>query len=138
MTRLLRTLLSLVAVALLTSACSSAPGADGLRDSFAQQLAANKFISEFQRSGDDMIFKGPRPDGAPATWRVHIESASVEKQADARQPYRGTVTSSWYVDGEKVAVTGSDSNLPIELTSNGLGQECWAFWEGNAKRWSWE
>jgi hypothetical protein len=138
MIRLLTTLFGLVAAALLTSGCSAAPGTDGLRDSFAQQLAANTFVTAFQRSGDDMTFKGPRPDGAPATWRVHIESAQVEKQADARQPYKGTVTSSWYVDGEKVTVTGGDSNLPIELTSNGLGQECWAFWEGNTRRWSWE
>jgi hypothetical protein len=123
---------------LFTSACSSAPGTDSLRDSFAQQLAANTFISEFQRSGDNMTFKGPRPDGAPATWRVQITSASVEPQSDAKQPYKGTVASSWYVDGQEVKITGGDSNLPIELTENGLSQDCWAFWQPEAKRWSWE
>ena len=126
------------AVALLTSGCSRAPGTDGLRDSFAQQLGANTFISEFQHSGDNMTFKGPRPDGTPATWRVQITAASVEPQSDARQPYKGTVASSWFVDGQEIKITGGDSNLPIELTSNGLSQECWAFWEPNAKHWSWE
>ena len=91
MTRLLGSLLVLLA---LTTACNSAPPADGLRDSFAEQLSANKFISDFQRSGDNI--------------------------------------------GEKVEITGADSNLPIELTSNGLGQECWAFWDAGAKRWGWE
>ena len=35
-------------------ACTSTPPADGLRDSFAQQLASNKFVSGFERSGDNM------------------------------------------------------------------------------------
>lgn len=122
----------------LASGCSRAPDPGGLRDSFAQQLAANKFISDFQRRGDDLTFRGPRPDGVPATWRVHIDSAVVEAQSGGSQPYKGTVTSSWYVDGEKIESAGTESNLPIELTSNGLGQECWAFWEPDAKRWSWE
>ena len=135
MTRLLG--LALAAV-LLTSACSRAPRAEELRDSFAQQLAANTFISEFQRNGDNMTFKAPRPDGVPATWRVQITSASVEQQSDGKQPYKGTVASSWFVDGQEIKITGSDSNLPIELTSNGLSQECWAFWDPEAKRWSWE
>ncbi len=135
MTRLLGSLLVLLA---FTSACNNAPPADGLRDSFAQQLSANKFISDFQRSGDNITFKGPRPDGTPSIWRVHIDSATVEPQARETQPFKGTVSSSWFVNGEKVEITGADSNLPIELTSNGLSQECWAFWEAATKRWSWE
>ncbi len=135
MTRLLGSLLVLLA---LTTACNSAPPADGLRDSFAEQLSANKFISDFQRSGDNITFKGPRPDGTPSVWRVHIDAATVEAQKDEKQPFKGTVTSSWFVNGEKVEITGADSNLPIELTSNGLGQECWAFWDAGAKRWGWE
>jgi hypothetical protein len=133
-----RPLGALLVLALLTAACGSAPGPDSLRDSFARQLAANNFVSEFQRSGDNMTFKGPRPDGAPATWRVHIESARIEKQADAKQPFKGTVTSSWYVNGEEIKISGNESNLPVELTSNGLGQECWAFWDPGARRWGWE
>jgi hypothetical protein len=124
---------------LLLVGCSSAPGSDGLRESFAQQLSANTFISDFQRNGDTMTFKGPRPDGTPAMWQVHIDTATVAEQAsNTRQPYKGTVSSTWSVDGQPVTITGGDSNLPLELTSNGLSQECWAFWEADAKRWSWE
>lgn len=137
MPRLLPLVLALVAT-LASTSCSSAPGAEGLRDSFAQQLAANTFISEFHRSGDTMTFRGPRPDGTPALWRVQIESAVIAQQDDARQPYKGTVRSSWFVGGEKVEITGGDSNLPIELTSNGLSQDCWAFWLADEKKWSWE
>ena len=127
-----------IGVALVTIACSTAPADNGLRDSFASQLAGNTFISEFQRSGDDMTFRAPRPDGTPSTWRVHIDTTSIETQSNEKQPYKGTVQSSWYVNGERVVITGADSNLPLELTSNGLSQECWAFWERDAKRWSWE
>src|SRR6476661_6952624 len=128
----------LLAALLFAAACSNDPREDGLRDSFAQQLAANKFIAEFQRSGDDMTFRAPRPDGTPSTWRVHIDQTAVEPQSNERQPFKGTLRSSWYVNGEKIEITGRDSNLPIELTSNGLSQECWAFWEANERRWSWE
>lgn len=127
-----------LALACFITACSSTPPVDGLRDSFAQQLAANKFVSDFQRSGDNMTFKGPRPDGTPSIWRVHIDTATVQEQSDAKQPYKGTIASSWYVNGEQIVITGGDSNLPIELTSNGLGQECWAYWDAANKRWSWE
>ncbi len=136
MTRLLASLLVLLAC---TTACNSAPPADGLRDSFAQQLSANTFVSDFQRSGDNITFKGPRPDGTPSIWRVHIDTTSVEPQKEnTAEPWKGTVTSSWFVNGEKVDITGADSNLPIELTSNGLSQECWAFWDAATKRWGWE
>lgn len=136
-----RSLLTCLAALVLTvaaSACASAPGAEGLRDSFAAQLEANTFVSKFERSGDNMTFTAPRPDGAPAVWRVHIDSATVDAQDNSRQPYKGTVKSSWFVDGQKVEITGSESNLPLELLSNGLSQDCWAFWEADARRWSWE
>jgi hypothetical protein len=129
---------ALAVAALVTIACSTAPADNGLRDSFASQLAANTFISGFQRSGDDMTFRAPRPDGTPSTWRVHIDKTAIETQPKEKQPYKGTVQSSWYVNGEKVNITGADSNLPLELTSNGLSQECWAFWETDQQRWSWE
>lgn len=135
MTRRLGLILALVC---FITACSSTPPADGLRDSFAQQLSANKFLSDFQRSGDNMTFKAPRPDGTPSIWRVHIDTATVQQQSDEKQPYKGTIASSWFVNGEQIVITGRDSNLPIELTSNGLSQECWAYWDPTAKRWSWE
>jgi hypothetical protein len=114
------------------------PGADGLRDSFAQQLAANGFIKDFQRSGDDLTFSGPDATGREGKWRVHIDSAVVEPNANADQPYKGTVKSSWYSNGQLVTPHGSSSNLPPELMDNGLAQECWAMWDGAAKRWGWE
>lgn len=136
--RSLLTCVAAFAITVATSACTSAPATEGLRDSFAAQLAANRFVSKFERSGDNMTFSAPRPDGSPAVWRVHIDSATVEPQDDSRQPYKGTVRSSWFVDGQKVEVTGNESNLPLELLSNGLSQDCWAFWEAETKRWSWE
>jgi hypothetical protein len=124
---------------MLGGACSSAPGVDGLRESFAAQLAANKSVSDLQRTGDEMTFKGPRADGTQGSWRVRITSARVDPQSsDTRQPYKGTVSSSWFVDGAEVKITGNQSNLPLELISNGLAQECFAFWEADAKKWSWE
>lgn len=128
----------LLTLTVLMAGCARPPAADGLRDSFAAQLAANTFVSEFQRSGDNMTFKAPRPDGEPAMWRVHINTAVVEKQDSKTQPWKGTVTSSWFVNGEEIVPRGTDSNLPLELTSNGLGQECWAFWEADKQLWSWE
>lgn len=138
MTRLAAARLVLVLAAVFSAACSGKPADADLRDSFAQQLAANTFVSGFQRSGDSLTFKAPRPDGTPSTWRVQIDSTAIAEESSKTQPYKGTVRSSWYVDGEKVDIKGSESNLPIELTSNGLSQECWAFWEADAKRWSWE
>ncbi len=128
----------LFVLALLVSACSSAPGESGLRDSFAQQLASNRFLTDFARDGDTLTFKAPSPDGTPAAWRVHIDSVKIEPQENTRQPFKGTVASSWFVNGQQVAITGADSNLPRELTSNGLGQECWALWEPGKKTWGWE
>ncbi len=138
MSRMRSLLLAVFLTSLASLSCSSAPGVEGLRDSFARQLAANTFISEFRRDGNTMTFRGPRPDGTPAEWRVQIDSATVEPQNDPRQPYKGTIKSSWSVSGEKIEISGGDSNLPIELTSNGLSQDCWAFWLPDTKTWSWE
>ena len=132
---LLSTAIVIVAVAI--SACSR-PGESGLRDSFAQQLAANRFIKDFQRTGDDLTFSGPGSEGGTAAWRVHIDSAVVEPSDDAARPYKGTVKSSWYVNEQLVQAEGPDSNLPIELIANGLSQDCWAFWVAATKRWNWE
>jgi hypothetical protein len=70
---------------------------------------------------------------------VHIESAVIEDNANEAQPYKGTIASSWYADGQKIEPSGADSNLPLELTSNGLSNgECWAFWDKAGEKWSWE
>jgi hypothetical protein len=129
-----------IVAALMIAACGK-PGADGLRDSFAQQVASNRFIRDYQRNGDDLTFSGPGAEGGTAKWRVHIDSAVVEPNDDAAtraaQPYKGVVKSSWYSDDQLVRPSGRDSNLPIELLSNGVSQDCWAFWDEAAKKWSW-
>jgi hypothetical protein len=133
-------------VALALAACSGAPPEQGLRDSFAAQLAANRFVKQFQRTGDDLTFVGPGPEGGSASWRVHIDSTVVDANDDPsveaadreKLPYRGTVKSSWYADGVKIEPAGGESNLPFELMSNGLSQDCWAFWNRSTDKWSWE
>ena len=127
-----------LAAALAAAACSTAPGEQGLRDSFAEQLGANRFVKDFQRNGNELTFVGPGPNGGEAKWRVQIESAIVEANEDEAQPYKGTIRSSWFGDGIKIEPKGADSNLPFELMSNGLAQEPWAFWNKAAGRWSWE
>ncbi|MGE3510964.1 MAG: hypothetical protein AB7N65_19005 [Vicinamibacterales bacterium] len=131
---------AIVVFALLISVagCSSGPGAQTLRDSFAEQLSANKFITDFKRSGDEMTFQGPTAEGGKGSWRVRIDSAVVEATGKDAQPYKGTVKSSWFIGDEQVRPSGMDSNLPIELVSNGLSQDCWALWDPVASRWGWE
>jgi hypothetical protein len=129
---------ALLAATALSAACSGAPAAQGLRDSFAQQLGGNKFVKEFQRSGDEMTFVGPGPEGGTAKWRVHIDSAAVEPNQDQKMPYKGTVKASWFADGQKIEPRGTQSNLPFELTANGLAQECYALWDPAGKKWGWE
>lgn len=128
----------LITFAALAAGCSSAPGEQGLRDSFAQQLGGNKFVKEFQRSGDEMTFVGPGPEGGTAKWRVHIDSAAIEPNQDPKMPYKGTAKSSWFADGQKIEPRGSQSNLPYELTANGLAQECYALWDPAGNKWGWE
>jgi hypothetical protein len=136
--RLIRTT---VALAFLTIACGGGgPDEASLRDSFAQQVAANEFVSDFVRNGDEMTFTGPGPEGGTAMWRIQIDSAVIEENADdpERHPYRGTVRSSWYADGVEIEPSGNQANLPFELISNGVSQDCWALWEPEAERWGWE
>jgi hypothetical protein len=126
-----------IALAFGGIACGG-PDEVGLRDSFAAQLAANKFLRDVQRNGDEVTFTGAGADGGTAKWRVHIDSSSIEPNDDEAKPYKGTIKSSWYSDGKIVQPSGSESHLPIELMANGLSQVCWAFWDKAAKRWEWE
>jgi hypothetical protein len=131
--------LIVVAAAAVMAACSSKPSVDALRDSFAQQLQANKFVSDFQRNGDDFRFSGPGANGEDkAIWRVHIDMAAVEDNSDAGKPFRGVVKSSWYSNDQLVTPRGRDSNLPVPLTSGGLAQDCWALWNPATSKWEWE
>ncbi|MGE3178143.1 MAG: hypothetical protein AB7O32_11780 [Vicinamibacterales bacterium] len=127
-----------LAAALVTSACSSKPGDDTLRDSFAQQLGSNRFLKDFTRNGDEMTFTAEGVETEEAQWRVHIDSTSIDENNSETQPYKGTVKSSWFANGQQVLPRGGSSNLPIGLQSNGLSQDCWAFWEAEKKAWSWE
>jgi hypothetical protein len=85
-----------------------------------------------------MTFTGPTVDGSKGTWRVHIDSATVDATDKPVQPYKGTIKSSWSVNGQAVKPAGSESNLPIELMANGLSQDCWALWDASPGRWGWE
>jgi hypothetical protein len=128
----------LIAAAALQAACSGQPGEQGLRDSFAQQLGTNRFIKDYQRSGDEMTFVGPGPEGGTAKWRVHIDSAVIEPNDDESMPYKGTVKSSWFADGQKIEPSATRPTLPFEVSSNGISQDCWAFWNAAEEKWDWE
>lgn len=120
-------------------ACGGKPGDDSLRASFATQLAANRFVKTFTQSADGLRFSGPGARGeTTAAWRVRIDSASVEANDDPSKPYKGVVKATWFANDQPIAPRGRDSNLPLELTSNGLAQECWAFWDRGAGAWTWE
>jgi hypothetical protein len=124
---------------LLASACGDGrPSASGLRDSFAAQLAANPFVRDVQPDGDAITFSGRAADGRVSAWRIVIDSAEVEPNDDPSLPFKGTIRSSWYSDGQPVRPSGRESNLPAELISNGLAQECWALWNSASARWEWE
>jgi hypothetical protein len=129
--------LATIAAALAITACGT-PGVAGLRDSFAEQVKANRFVSDFQRNGDELLFSAPDGAGRTAKWRIHIDSSTVVPNKDPDRPFKGAVTSSWYANGEAVKPKGRDSNLPVELLDNGISQDCWAFWEKPSNRWSWE
>lgn len=129
-------------VGLLAVACNreaEPPLPTTLKDSFAQQLTANKAVKNLVRDGDDLKFSGPGPEGADsASWRVHFEAIAIAGNDDPAKPYKGVVRSSWYADDRRVMPSGANANLPLELIANGLAQECWAFWDKGAGRWSWE
>jgi hypothetical protein len=128
----------LLAAAALPACGGHVPPERSLRDSFARQVAVNKFIADFKQNGDELTFAGPTAQGGRGQWRIQIDTATIESNTAPTQPYKGTIKSSWFIDGVRVEPSRTDSNLPIELTSNGLSQDCWAFWERDAQRWSWE
>jgi hypothetical protein len=135
--RLVGTAATAILLMVITGGCGK-PGINDLRDSFAQQLAGNKFVKDFQKSADDLQFTGPGADGTVIKWRVHIDSAVIEPTKDAEKPYKGTVKSSWYAGDYKVMADRYESNLPLELISTGLAQDCWAVWNKTTNKWEWE
>jgi len=130
-------ILGAVILALFSPGCGK-PSVNDLRDSFAQQLAANKVVKDFQKNNDDLQFTGPGADGTIIKWRVHIDSAVIDDTKDNEKPYKGTVKSSWYAGDFKVVPDRYESNLPLELISTGLAQDCWAVWNKTTKKWEWE
>ena len=125
-------------IVMLAFAACGKPGESDLRDSFTQQLAANKFVKDFQNNAGDLVFTGPGADGTTIKWRVHIDSAVITPTDDKEKPYKGTVKSSWYAGDYKVEADRFESNLPLELISTGLAQDCWAVWNKTTKKWEWE
>lgn len=129
---------ALIAAMLLPACGSGGPDEATLRDSFVAQLSANSFVRDVQRSGEEVMFSAPAAEGGTASWRVRMDEARIEENDDPAMPYKGTIKSSWYSNGQLVQPSGRESNLPVELTSNGLAQECWALWNSASRRWEWE
>ena len=131
--------LMVMMVMMAPAGCAGAQADDeSLRDSFAEQIETSSFVSDFSRDGDELTFSGPGRDGGTAEWRVVFDTSLVEpNQFDDARPYTGRVTSDWYADGEIVEYLGNMSALPKEILDRGLGQECWANWLEDERRWSW-
>jgi hypothetical protein len=113
------------------------PDEASLRDSFVEQIRSVGFVRTFERKGDEVLFSGPYAGEADVQWRVRIDSVLIEPNTDESQPFKGTVKSSWFVDGKPIEPRGSQSDLPSDFLDKGIGQECWAFWEVSDSRWSW-
>jgi hypothetical protein len=123
--------------ALALFACRAAPEQQ-LKDSFVQQIASSGIVRDFQQQGDEVLFAanyGERPD---AKWRVHVDSTSIERDADGTTPHKGVVRSSWYVNGEQIRPRGDQSDLPLAFLDQGIAQECWALWDKSNNQWSWK
>ena len=130
---------SSVLLTLITAGCGK-PGVNDLRDSFAQQLAANKFVKDFQKNGDDLRFTGPGGRrNRDQMARAHRLGGHRTDQGfgSYSKPYKGTVKSSWYAGDYKVMPDPHESNLPLELISTGLAQDCWAAWNKTTNKWEW-
>ena len=118
--------------------CRGANPEQQLRDSFIQQIASTPTVRDVQRHGDEVSFTlryGEHPD---AKWRVHVDSASIERAADGTVPSKGMVKSSWYADGEQIRPRGDQSDLPLAFLDRGLAQECWALLDKSSGEWSWK
>ncbi len=131
---------------LLLAACTDAPrqaerppepDADGLRASFAAQIAAVDGVGDVAGDGTELAFSGPDGAGGQVAWQVRIDSAVVAAQDDPEYPYRGNILSSWYADGEAVVPVGNISHLPSDFLNAGIAQDCWGLWSAAESRWTW-
>lgn len=117
--------------------CSTEPSAGSLRDSFSRQIEQVELVQDFEQKGDTITFSRLDGAGELIEWQVHIDSAVVEKQDDESMPFKGTVKSSWRLDGQPVAIRGDVSGLPMWILETGISQDCYALWEADAERWGW-
>ena len=118
-------------------ACRAAPEQQ-LKDSFVQQIASSGIVRDFQQKADEVLFAAKYGERLDAKWRVHVDSASIERDADGTTPYKGVIKSSWYVNGEQIRPRGDQSDLPLAFLDKGIAQECWAFWDKRNHQWSWK
>ena len=110
---------------------------ESLRTSFAQQVASIGLVRDFQRNGDDLTFSAPDAAGGAAHWRIHIESVIIERNDDTTKPYKGTVASSWYMNGAPIQAATPGAQLPKGFTEKGLSQNSSALWEEATRQWHW-
>ncbi len=128
----------LVAGLLLVSACATQADEASLKDSFSAQIALVSEVEGFERSGDELTFRGPDGQGGTGAWVVQIESAAIEPGNSEQQPYEGHVTSTWSFDGTPIdAAVGSMSFLPSVFQDTGVAEVCYALWEAEAGHWGW-
>ena len=130
--------LVLCASAIVLVGCGRPTPEQQLRDSFIQQIVSTANVRDVQRNPDDVSFTlrhGQNPD---AKWRVHVDSASIERAANGSTPDKGMVKSSWYADGEQIRPRGDQSDLPLAFLDRGLAQECWAILDKSSGEWSWK
>jgi len=123
---------------LAAAACGGATPQQQLKDSFVQQIVASGFARDLQHQGDEVTFTGKRAEKNDAKWRVHLDADVVENDTDGKTPRKGTVKSSWFVDGEQIRPRGDQADLPLPILDAGLAHECWAFWDKSSGKWSWK
>ena len=129
--------------ALALVACRTAPEQQAtpeqqLKDSFVKQIASNGIVRDFQQKGDEYFLPRSTGEHPDAKWRVHVDSASIERGADGTTPVKGLLKSSWYADGEQIRPRGDQSDLPLAFLDQGIAQECWALWDKSKNQWSWK
>ncbi len=131
--------LVVTACLVVASGCRAAANPDQqLKDSFFQQIQSTSLVHDFHRSGDEVTFSGRYADRPEAKWVVHIDSTAVEHDSDGKTPSKGTIKSTWSVDGQPIRPHGSESDLPAAFLDAGLAQECWALWDRGSRSWSWK
>ena len=128
---------ALTALAGLAAACAPEPGEENLKASFAAQIEAVATVSAFERTGDELTFTEIREADSDVSWRVTIDSVTLEPRPDDAVPVQGNVVSSWYADGELIEPIGSIYTLPDEFFNAGIAQDCWALWDAEQAAWGW-